>query len=76
MKSHTESQNTLIFAHLQNGMSINPIQALKMFGCFRLGARIYDLKKRYPDINITGEMVKKNKKWFKSYFIKPLESEE
>ena len=74
MKSHTESQNTLIFAHLQNGLSINPIQALKMFGCFRLGARIWELKRHNPDLNITGEMVKKNNKWFKSYFIKPLEN--
>jgi hypothetical protein len=69
--NETQTQNTLILAHLKNGMSINPIQALKLFGCFRLGARIYELKLQNPDLNITGEMVKKNKKWFKCYFIKP-----
>ena len=39
-----ESQNKQIKAHLKKGNSINAIQALKDFGCFRLSARIKDLK--------------------------------
>lgn len=39
-----ESQNKAIKAHLEKGNSINAIQALEMFGCFRLAARIKDLK--------------------------------
>lgn len=41
----TQSQCEKILIHLQAGKSINPIQALNLYGCFRLGARIYDLKK-------------------------------
>lgn len=29
---------------LLNGETLTPIDALNRFGCFRLGARIYDLK--------------------------------
>tara|TARA_R100000742_G_C4278788_1_gene102071 strand:+ start:3428 stop:3628 length:201 start_codon:yes stop_codon:yes gene_type:complete len=39
-----ESQNKQIKAYLKKGKSINAIQALEMFGCFRLAARIKDLK--------------------------------
>lgn len=40
----TQSQCANILQHLQSGKSINPLQALNQYGCFRLGARIYDLK--------------------------------
>ena len=40
-----ESQSQQILDHLQAGKSITPIEALNEFGCFRLGARIYDLRK-------------------------------
>ena len=39
-----ESQNKAIKAHLKKGNSITAMQALKQFGCFRLAARIKDLK--------------------------------
>lgn len=32
--------------YLESGKSITPIDALNLFGCFRLGARIADLKKQ------------------------------
>jgi len=38
------SQNKSIKAHLQKGKSLTALDALYMFGCFRLGARIHDLK--------------------------------
>lgn len=41
---NTQSQCLSILQHLQSGKSINPLQALNQYGCFRLGARIYDLK--------------------------------
>lgn len=44
MKS--ESQNTAIRDYLLGGNSLTPMKALHEFGCFRLGARIYDLKKK------------------------------
>ena len=39
-----ESQNKAIKAYLKDGHSITAIQALYLFKCFRLAARIKDLK--------------------------------
>lgn len=39
-----ESQCDQILAHLKEGKTISPMEALRQFGCFRLGARIWDLK--------------------------------
>jgi len=44
------NQNTKIERHLRNGNSITPTQALQTYGCFRLGARIFDLRKKGLDI--------------------------
>ena len=38
------TQTAQILGHLKTGKSITPIDALEKFQCFRLGARIYDLK--------------------------------
>lgn len=38
------TQNDRIRAHLEAGHSITPLEALRLFGCLRLSARIYDLK--------------------------------
>lgn len=35
-----------VLAHLKSGKPITPVEALHHYGCFRLGARIYDLKQR------------------------------
>ena len=46
------TQNEHILAWLESGRSISPREADDMFGCTRLGARIYDLKRRgYPIIS-------------------------
>ena len=45
-----QSQADAILAYLKDGNGITPIDALNLFGCFRLGARIADLKKRGYDI--------------------------
>jgi hypothetical protein len=44
MKNATESQNTQILTALINGRKITPLDALDWFGCFRLSARISELK--------------------------------
>lgn len=51
-----KSQNTLILDWLNQGNTITPIQALNMFGCFRLGARIFNL--RQMGHRIEGKRVK------------------
>lgn len=48
-----KTQNTQILAHLKTGQSINPLQALNKFGCFRLSARIFNLKDEGYDIEMT-----------------------
>jgi|TARA_B110000285_G_C14761165_1_gene439624 hypothetical protein len=40
-----ETQYIKIKAHLQNGKKITPIDALNQYGCFRLSAIIYTLRK-------------------------------
>lgn len=47
------TQSEHIIAHLIQGKSITPKEALERFGCFRLGARIYDLKRRGFAISTT-----------------------
>jgi primase-polymerase (primpol)-like protein len=41
--AESASQKQRILEHLMEGKSITPLEALKRFGCFRLGARIWDL---------------------------------
>ena len=50
------AQMEAILNHLKTGASITPLDALRLFGCFRLGARVWDLKARGH--NITAEIVK------------------
>lgn len=38
------SQAQQILDYMQSGESISPIQALDMFGCFRLASRILELR--------------------------------
>ena len=40
------TQERAILAHLRAGRSITPLEALRRFGCLRLGARVYDLRRR------------------------------
>lgn len=38
------SQKDRILDYLMEGHSLTPLEALNLFGCFRLGARIADIK--------------------------------
>ena len=63
-----ESQNKQIKAWLESGKSITPLDALNLFGSFRLGARIFDLKNDYG-MNIKTEMIEVNGKRFARYSL-------
>ena len=39
------SQSQKILKHLSSGRSLSPLQALGLFGCYRLASRIHDLKR-------------------------------
>ena len=41
----SQSQNKAILKYLKKGHKLTPLDALARFGCMRLSARIYDLKK-------------------------------
>ena len=66
---NTQSQTEGIHAMLKTGKSITPIEALEKFGCMRLGARIYDIKRRH-NAEIETKMVYKDGKRFASYSLK------
>jgi hypothetical protein len=59
------SHKTKIEKYLNSGRSITAIEALTKFGCFRLAARIADLRK--DGINIATDSVTKKGKTFASY---------
>ncbi len=65
-----KSQEQAILEYLQDGNSLTPLEALRLFGTLRLGARCFDLKQQgYP---ICSEMVKgENGKHYAKYSIKP-----
>ena len=38
------TQERMILDHLKKGMKLTPREALEKFGCFRLSARIFNLR--------------------------------
>jgi hypothetical protein len=69
-----ESQNKKIRKHLESGHKLTPLDALYQFGCFRLGARIYDLKREgmlieTDIIEVTSPAVHSGKKHVAQYKI-------
>lgn len=46
VREQIASQTEMILLYLQTHGAITPLDALREFGCMRLGARIWDLRKR------------------------------
>ena len=65
METQTQTQKEAILRHLQSGKTITPLEALNLYGCYRLGARIWEL--RDEGYKIQSETVKQGKKTFSSY---------
>ena len=61
------NQETQILVHLAEGKTINPLQALNLYGCFRLASRINSLRKIHK---IHDRWIERNGKRFKEYYIK------
>ena len=59
----TQEQRILIY--LKTGKSLTPLEALKKFGCFRLAARISDL--RSQGHTIWTNYITKDNKTFAAY---------
>lgn len=60
----SETQNSIVLAHLKKG-ALTPLAALREYGIFRLGARIWDLRQAGHEID--REMVAQGKKHFAKY---------
>lgn len=61
------AQKTQILMHMRTKGPVTPLSALKLFGCFRLAARIDDLRKDGWLINST--MVTHRGKRYASYSL-------
>lgn len=61
------NQKQQIAKYLSKGKTITPMDALKKFGCFRLAARIADL--RNDGLNIATKIVTKQGKSYASYSL-------
>lgn len=62
------SQEFQIEHYLRQGNSLTPIDALNMFGCFRLSGRILELRQK--GLDIVTDMIESNGKRFASYRLK------
>lgn len=62
-----ESQTKAILDHLQGGHAITALDALYMFGCLRLAARIYDIRGMGYDVE--KEMVEMDDARVAKYWI-------
>lgn len=63
------SQNKQIADYLNKGKKLTPIDALNKFGCFRLAARIADLRNEGMNI-VTNTIKLENKKQIAQYWLK------
>lgn len=62
-----QSQNAGILQALKEGAHITPMGALRRFGCFRLSARIADIRKM--GYNVKTRIVSKGDKRFAEYSL-------
>ncbi len=62
-----DQQTEVILNYMRAGHSITPIDALRLFGCQRLAARIYDIKKQ--GWGIISKKVNVNNAIFSSYSL-------
>lgn len=61
------TQNDGILKYLESGRTLTPMDALSLFGSFRLGARIFELRQQGHEINKV--LLRKNNKNFACYFM-------
>lgn len=68
MSNSEYSQNQRILGYMRLNGSITPLEAIRRFQCYRLGARIYELKR--AGYSITARKVKsKTGKFFSRYSL-------
>ena len=65
----SESQSASILTALQAGRGLTPADALRDFGCFRLAARIYDLRQEGHSIATYWEQ-SETRRWAVYHLLK------
>jgi hypothetical protein len=68
-KSIGSTQCKQVLSHLRSGQSITPLEALNLYGIFRLASRIHDLRNQGVDIKVRRDVVTENGKKVAQYFI-------
>ena len=63
-----ETQSKLILEHMKRYDDITPLEALEMYGCLRLSARIWELRKK--GYIIETDAVRRNGKCYAKYILK------
>lgn len=58
MATRTATQRQRILHRLERGDSINPLQALELYGCMRLGGRVHELRQQGHKIETSMVRVK------------------
>ena len=66
-------QNRAILTYLESGGSLSPIEALNKFQCFRLAARVRDLRKAGHDIQT--KTVKEDGKKYAVYSLPKIQKQ-
>jgi cephalosporin-C deacetylase-like acetyl esterase len=66
---NTESQSQAILRYMRSGYEITALEALKLFNCMRLAARIADIKEMGIDI-ADRWITRDDGKRFKAYRVK------
>jgi len=62
------TQYERILKCLKSGQTLTPLEALERFGCLRLGARVYDMKKN--GVPVKSEPIKVGeRKWVARYSL-------
>lgn len=64
------SQKDKILAHLRAGRVLNPLQALKLFNCWRLSARVFELRIAGWDVR-TRRLTTRSGKIVALYHMRP-----
>jgi hypothetical protein len=63
------THNELILMHLKKHGSIKPLQALNLYGCYRLGARIFDLRRKGVRIKTERVFILNKTKYYAKYTL-------
>lgn len=56
-------QDELIKKHLEEHSSITSMEAIELYGCTRLSARIWNLRHKYKGLKIVGESTKSKNRY-------------